>query len=203
MRADRSSLERRAAPPARYDRPVLSQDDQRALFALARAAIEAHLGGAPPPPLPTGRPALEEVRGCFVTLRRGGDLRGCIGHPSARRPLAEAVRELAVSAAAEDSRFAPVARDELPALEVELSVLTPLEPLDPRDVVVGRHGLVVRARGRSGLLLPQVASERGWDREAFLAATCRKAGLPPDEWRRPGAQVLAFSADVYEDCGGA
>lgn len=178
---------------------MLSEDDQRALFALARAAIEAHLAGSAPPPLPVGRPALEEVRGCFVTLRRGGELRGCIGHPHARRPLAEAVRELAVSAASEDSRFPPVARDELARLEVELSVLTPLERIDPRDVVVGRHGLVVRANGRSGLLLPQVATERGWDSQAFLAATCRKAGLPPDAWRARDAQVLAFSAEVHEE----
>jgi AmmeMemoRadiSam system protein A len=178
---------------------VLSAEDQRTLFALARAAIGRHLEGAPPPPLPSGPPALEEVRGCFVTLHRGGALRGCIGHPHARLPLAEAVRELAVSAATEDSRFDPVREDELAALELELSVLTPLAPIDPKDVVIGTHGLVVRARGRSGLLLPQVATERGWDAETFLAATCRKAGLPPDEWRRPDAHVLAFSADVYEE----
>lgn len=175
----------------------LGVEDQRLLFALARDAIRRHLERLAPPALPGGRPALDEVRGVFVTLHRGDELRGCIGHAIGRLPLAEAVRELAVSAAARDRRFAPVARAELDELTVELSVLSALAPIRPEEVQVGRHGLVVRDEGRAGLLLPQVASERGWAAAEFLEHTCRKAGLPPDAWRRTGAELLAFTCDLF------
>lgn len=177
---------------------MLGEDDQRLLFQLARGAIRARLEGAPPPPLPTSA-ALEAERGVFVTLRRGGELRGCIGHSTPRAPLAAAVRELACAAAFEDRRFEPLAAHEQADLELELSVLTPLEPLAAADVAVGRHGLVIRHGGRSGLLLPQVASERGWTPVEFLMATCRKAGLPPDAWRAADCQILGFEAERYEE----
>ncbi len=177
---------------------MLAPDDQRLLFQLARDALRARFEGAPPPPLPASE-ALAPERGVFVTLRRRGELRGCIGHSTPRAPLAAAVRELACAAAFDDRRFDPLEAHEQADLEIELSVLTPLEPLAAADLVVGRHGLVIRHRGRSGLLLPQVASERGWTPVEFLMATCRKAGLPPDAWRAADCQILGFGAEKYEE----
>lgn len=177
---------------------MLSPPAQQALFRLARDTVQARLTGAPPPPLPQ-EPGLEAPRGVFVTWRREGELRGCIGHATARLPLAEAVRELAPAAAFQDRRFEPIQAEELTALELELTVLTEPEPACVERVEVGVHGLLVRRGPRSGLLLPQVASEQGWDREAFLRATCRKAGLPPDAWSDPATTVLWFTGRAYED----
>jgi AmmeMemoRadiSam system protein A len=176
----------------------LDPADQRTLFDLARRSIRAHLEAAPAPALPRGRATLEAVRGVFVTLHRGDELRGCIGHAVARLPLAEAVLTLAVSAA-RDRRFEPVVLEELEALTVELSVLSPLAPVRFEQVDPTRHGLVVRLGGRAGLLLPQVAQERGWDARTFVEHTCRKAGLPPDAWRDPAAELEAFTCALYVD----
>lgn len=180
---------------------MLSQDDQVALFQLARDAIQAALLRLPPPDVPTGGAELGEVRGVFVTLRRRDDgaLRGCIGHTIGQLPLAEGVRTLAVSAALHDRRFAPVVTSELAGLHVELSVLSPLEAADPAGIEIGRHGLMIRKNARAGLLLPQVASERGWDPETFLRHTCLKAGLPEDAWRESDAELRWFSCEIYEE----
>ncbi len=138
-------------------------------------------------------------RACFVSLHSAdGGLRGCIGTLEPRGALGESVVQMAVSAGQKDPRFTPVGADELPGLSVEISVLSPHEPVSgPGDVEVGRHGLLVRGRGRSGVLLPQVASEYGWDPETFLAQTCRKAGLPATAWRDPDVRVWRFSAEVF------
>jgi AmmeMemoRadiSam system protein A len=169
---------------------------------LARATLEAHLANRPLPPIPGTRGAALK-RGVFVTLTERGSLRGCIGHIADDRALGEGVREMTVAAAQDDSRFAPVAPEELPELVLEISVLgqpTPLPaPTDPRCVVIGRDGVIVRRGERLGLLLPQVATDHDWRAEAFLAAACRKAGLPPDAWREPGTEVLAFPADVFRE----
>ncbi len=177
----------------------LSWTDQRALLGLARQAIDAHLAGGAPPPLPEGGAALREVRGAFVTLRARGELRGCIGHTIGRLPLAAAVRTLAVSAACRDPRFPPLQREELAALAVEVSVLSPLGLADPARIEVGAHGLVIEHQGRSGLLLPQVAAERGWDAATFLRATCRKAGLPEEVWRDAGARLSWFTCQAFAE----
>ncbi|HYT69790.1 MAG TPA: AmmeMemoRadiSam system protein A [Gemmatimonadales bacterium] len=168
---------------------------------LARATLEAHLGARPVPALPEATGAALQ-RGAFVSITAHGALRGCIGHMADDRPLGDVVREMTVAAARDDPRFAPVAPEELPGLALEISVLTPLIPLrptpvDPRHIVVGRDGLVVRRGRHVGLLLPQVATEYHWGPEAFLAAACRKAGLPPDAWREPDTEVLTFQADVF------
>jgi uncharacterized protein len=142
-----------------------------------------------------------DASGAFVTIKRQGRLRGCIGTLECRRPLAEEVARVAVSAAREDPRFEPLRASELDGLEIEVSILGPLESIDPFDpdaFQIGRDGLVVEQGSRRGLLLPQVATERGWDRETFLAQTCVKAGLPPDGWRQ-GATVYRFAADVFGD----
>lgn len=177
--------------------------EQATLFDLARASIRARLAGDPPPSLPAPTPALSRAAGVFVTLRRSGALRGCIGRIQTERPLAESVRDLALAAAFQDRRFKPLSPEEYADLEVELSVLTPTEVLPPESlpgaVEVGTHGLIVRLHGRSGLLLPQVASERGWDPLTFLQQTSRKAGLPEDAWSVEGAVVEAFRCEIYEE----
>jgi AmmeMemoRadiSam system protein A len=178
----------------------LGPEEKRALLGLARRSIEARLSGSQAPDEPaTG--ALGERRGAFVTLRRRGDreLRGCVGYLEPRYPLAEAVARAAASAATADDRFAPVTLDEVPRLALDVSALGPLEPLAAADLRIGVHGLVVRWRGRSGLLLPQVALEHGWDEKAFLEHTCHKAGLPADAWREPGVELLGFTAEVFGD----
>jgi AmmeMemoRadiSam system protein A len=145
--------------------------------------------------------ALPPATGAFVTLKRDGALRGCIGTLECRAPLADEIARVAICAAREDPRFEPVTASELDGLLIELSILGPLERIDPHDaaaIVIGRHGLVVEQGWRRGLLLPQVAEERGWDRDVFLAQTCHKAGLALDAWRR-GAVVYRFSADVFGD----
>ena len=139
-----------------------------------------------------------ELRGVFTTLYLHGNLRGCVGYAIPVVPLYQAVAETARSAAFEDSRFQPVGRQEAPELEISLSVLSPLFPIQPEDVEVGRHGLVISLGAHRGLLLPQVPGEYGWDRETFLQQTCRKAGLASDAWRK-GASLEAFKAEVFGD----
>jgi AmmeMemoRadiSam system protein A len=132
-----------------------------------------------------------------VTIHRGGQLRGCIGHLEANRPLLQAVRECAVAACSADPRFPPVSAVELAGLEIEVSVLGLFEPVaSADDIEVGRHGLLVEQNSQRGLLLPQVATEWQWDRETFLAHTCHKAGLPRDAWKQ-GAKLWRFEAEVF------
>lgn len=173
---------------------------------LAREAVARALGATaealPPTPVP---PLFLERRGVFVSWYEhpAHRLRGCIGFPEAVLPLGRAVREAAVSAALDDPRFPPVTARELPSLVGEVSVLTPLTPVEPGDrpaaVEVGRDGLVVESGRARGLLLPQVATEQGWDREEFLDGTCEKAGLPPGVWRSPQVRVYRFGAEVFRE----
>lgn len=177
---------------------MLTPAERRALLELARAAIAARVTGGPPP-APVGEDLPDRRAGAFVSLHRGRELRGCIGHIEADRPLAEVVARVAASAATEDPRFPPLTPAELPLVDIEISVLGPLERIDPTDpsqIEVGRHGLVIEQGGRRGLLLPQVATEWGWDRETFLEHLCLKAGLPRDAWRT-GAAVYRFEAEVF------
>ncbi len=173
------------------------ESDPRELLAVARRAIEARLSGRPFPEEPK-QGWRGEPRGAFVTLwtRRDRELRGCVGYVEPVYSLVETVARAAVAAAVDDGRFAPVAADELPALSIDVSVLSRLEPIRPEEVVVGEHGLLLRHRGRSGLLLPQVPIEHGWDRETFLDHTCLKAGLQPGAWRDSGARLWGFTAVV-------
>lgn len=148
--------------------------------------------------------ALGARRGVFVSLHAGGALRGCIGEVSPSQGLAEAVARLAVAAAREDPRFAPVTSAELPRLHLEISILGEperLERLDPPALVIGRDGVLVRRGTAVGVLLPQVAAEHRWTPEAFLEAACRKTGLAPDAWREPDTEVLVFQAEVFGEPG--
>jgi AmmeMemoRadiSam system protein A len=176
----------------------LSDEDQRCLLAVARRSIEETAQGRGLPGLESVSGALAERAGAFVTLRGHGVLRGCIGQIEPRQPLARTVAECAASAALHDPRFPPVTPLELPELRIEISVLSPLFDATPEQIVVGRHGLLVSDRFHQGLLLPQVPVEWSWDRERFLSETCRKAGLPPDAWRR-GARVQAFTTHVFAE----
>ena len=187
--------------PVTTDR--LSPAERRWLLELARETVEAAVLGRPlpEPAVPPG--PLTERRGAFVTLKRGGALRGCIGHVVGHEPLWRSVRDNAVAAALHDPRFPPVSAGELPELELEISALTPLEIVDdPDSIVVGRDGLMVERGPFRGLLLPQVPVEWGWDRETFLDQTCRKAGLEPGCWRDPATRLYRFRAEVFGEDGG-
>lgn len=176
---------------------MFTENQQQTLVGVAREAVRARVTGRQPE-IPSSND-YPEATGAFVTLKKHGELRGCIGTLECRRSLVEEVARVAVSAALEDPRFPPVTPSELGDLDVEVSVLGPLEAIDPADpsaIEIGRHGLVVEQGPRRGLLLPQVATEWNLDRERFLAQTCVKAGLPPDAWRR-GAKVYRFAADVF------
>lgn len=176
----------------------LSQEEKKALKDLAYNTIKAKLEGRSLPTLQNPRGKLVERRGAFVTVHKKGQLRGCIGHVEGYRPLWETVRDMAIQAAFHDPRFPPLSLEEFPFIDIEISVLTPLERLrDISDIEIGKHGLVVRRGFYSGLLLPQVASEYGWGPETFLEWTCRKAGLPPDAWKSNDTEIYVFSADVF------
>ena len=134
----------------------------------------------------------------FTTLYLQGQLRGCVGYVFAVSPIYEAVVETARAAASQDTRFLPVTSEEAPQLKVSLSILSPLRPIRPEEVQIGRHGLLVSLAGRRGLLLPQVPIEHHWDRETFHDQTCQKAGLPANAWKM-GATLEGFTAEVFHD----
>ena len=147
--------------------------------------------------------SLHSSAGVFVSLHSNAMLRGCVGRVKADLPLYKAVPELTLAAAFEDSRFPPLRRDELAEVEIEVSVLSDILPIASlKEIALGRHGLIVTKGEHRGLLLPQVAAERGWDCFRFFRETCRKAGLPPDSWCR-GAMVERFSAQVFREAGHA
>ena len=181
---------------------ILTAEERSALLKAARGAIEVRLKAerSARQPAPSGE--LGKPHGAFVTLTRQGRLRGCIGFVIAERPLLDTVREAAQAAAFQDPRFPPLQARELPEIHLEISVLSEPRPVtDLGQIQVGRHGLIVRRAARSGLLLPQVATEYGWDRDTFLSHTCAKAGLPEDCWRDPGTQIELFDAEVFGEPG--
>jgi hypothetical protein len=179
----------------------LSAQERAALLGIARASILHHLGAAPVPPLPSAGP-LAHQRGAFVTVHVGGELRGCIGSFRPLGSLAETVARMAVAAASEDPRFAPIGPEDVARLDIGISALEPPRPIaDPRRVEIGRHGLVVRSGWQRGTLLPKVAVEHGWDAEAFLRHTCLKAGLSPRAWEDPATEVQVFEADEFGEGG--
>jgi len=176
----------------------LDGSQRKSLLLIARRALEGYVGAGEIPPEEGALGKLAAPGAAFVTLTKNGRLRGCIGYTEAVAPLFKVVQECAVAAATEDPRFPPVSSKELPSLRVEISVLTPMVPIRPEEVEVGRHGLMVTQGRMRGLLLPQVPVEWGWDRETFLDKTCVKAGLPPSAWRQ-GATLRAFTAEVFGD----
>ncbi len=177
---------------------ALSEEDRRALLEFARQSVQSAVAGskAPAPPLTL---VFARVCGVFVTLHVRGKLRGCIGVIEAQESLRESIAHCAASAALHDPRFSPVRAEELPHLQIEISLLSPLAPIRPEEIEIGRHGLLVVRDRHRGLLLPQVAVEHSLDREAFLAETCRKAGLPRDAWKSDPLQILGFTCEVFSD----
>jgi hypothetical protein len=179
---------------------VLTPEEQGHLLDVARHCVEASVGLPSDPPSDMTTQSLLERRGAFVTLKTRGRLRGCIGMVESRKPLRDTVAEMARAAALSDPRFLPLVANELPALAIEISVLSPLRLIrSPEEIVVGKHGLVVERGLNRGLLLPQVASEAGWSVETFLGFTCEKAGLPRDAWRDENTRISVFTAVVFGD----
>jgi AmmeMemoRadiSam system protein B/AmmeMemoRadiSam system protein A len=177
---------------------ALSGPARQELLRIARQAVASAVYGGSPPEIDRVDKALRVRRGVFVTLKVSGQLRGCLGSIEATTPLVELVTRMAVAAATRDPRFEPIAGAELAELSIELSVLGPLERCEDADSIeIGRHGLLVRKGERSGVLLPQVASENGWDRATFLRHTCLKAGLPSEAWRDSASTICTFEAEVF------
>ena len=178
----------------------LSRAEKRQLLDIAGQTIAHAVRGEKEPHFQIETPILKENRGAFVTIHKKGNLRGCIGYIVAYKPLYQTIIEMAQAAALRDPRFSPVRPDELPDLELEISVLTPIRQIeDVTEIEVGTHGIIIERGYNSGLLLPQVATDYGWDRDTFLSQTCRKAGLPADSWRQKGTRIKIFSADVFSE----
>lgn len=184
---------------------MLTIDEGRRAVSLARKALKAYVDRREriaPEDLP---PAFSERVGVFVTLHEDGELRGCIGYPEPVMELGLAIVDSAINAGANDPRFPRVRSEELPKIEIEVTVLTPPRPYDvrnrdlPEAVKIGKHGLIVRRGIWSGLLLPQVATEWGFDPTDFLCQTCIKAGLPPDSWIDEETEVLYFEGQVFAE----
>ena len=177
----------------------LTPDEEKGCLRLARQALTHYFKTGSSLRTPVKEGVLKEKRGAFVTLTVAGDLRGCIGYPLPVKPLDETIIEMAVAVASQDTRFAPLASEEMDRLRVEVSVLGLPEPIaSPTDVEVGRHGIIVSKGFNRGLLLPQVPVEHAWDRETYLLHGCLKAGLGPDEWKK-GAKIEVFTAQVFSE----
>ncbi len=175
---------------------MLADADRRLLLDIARKALTTQVTRTAMP-ADSSADVLTRLSGAFVTLHHRGELRGCIGHIEANEPLGLVIGRCAVAAGTADPRFPAVLDSELNEIEIELSILGPLEPVtDIQEIEIGRHGLVVEQGWHRGLLLPQVATEWKWDREKFLNETCRKAGLPRDAWKT-GAKIWKFEAEVF------
>ncbi len=177
---------------------ILTDEEKRFCKDLVGWVIRHHLGLTSDLRPVLDSKTLSEELGAFVTLKRGGRLRGCIGNIVGNGPLLSTIERMAGAAAFEDPRFPPLTVAEFDDLEVEVSVMGPLTPCpDPGLIEVGRHGLYIRKSMHSGLLLPQVATEWGWDRETFLDQTCVKAGLPKGTWRKPKTEIWWFEAVIF------
>ena len=176
----------------------LTREEQLWLLDLAEATVTACVNNKPLPEPKNVPENLKVKRGAFVTLEKNHELRGCIGYILPILPLYQTVIEMAQSAALHDPRFSPVSPSELKNITVEISVLTVPEKItDPSVIEVGKHGIILKRGYNQGLLLPQVATDYGWDRETFLEHTCLKAGLPRDAWQDKNTEIQIFSAQVF------
>jgi len=176
----------------------LTEDEKKILRQIAYTTIEGRVKGVKTPKVDVLPESLKEKRGAFVSLHKHGQLRGCIGSIQPTKPLHQTVEEMAVAAAFNDPRFESLTSKELKDIELEISVLTPLERVrEVKEIEVGRHGLYIKKGFFSGLLLPQVATDYNWDRITFLEETCRKAGLPQNAWEDKDAEIYLFSADIF------
>lgn len=179
----------------------MNETQKKILLKIARDTVEAVIGGKPTLEPKSDDPELNANCGCFVTLKNKGQLRGCIGQFTSEKPLIELVVEMAKSSATSDPRFLanPITSDELDKLDIEISVLSPLERTDdPLSLRIGIDGIYIKRGCASGCFLPQVATETGWNQEEFLSYCCvHKAGLSPNAWKEPETEVYLFGADVF------
>lgn len=179
---------------------MLSEKQKKRLIEIARESIKSVLKGKKIPSFDTDDEELRRENGAFVTLKINNNLRGCIGHIVADSPLYKTISEMAVQSAFGDPRFPKLKKEELERIEIEISVLSKLKKIDDvKEIEVGKHGLLMRKGFYSGLLLPQVATEYGWDRKTFLEHTCQKAGLPKDTWRDKDTEIYIFTAEVFSE----
>ncbi len=175
----------------------LNVEEQKEILGFIRQTIKEYLEDDEIKPITLKNPKYDEISGAFVTLHKKGALRGCIGHIIGIKPLKNTIQEMAIASSTQDPRFPPVEASELDDLDIEVSILSPLKRVkNPEEIVVGKHGIVMSQGPFKGILLPQVATEYGWDREIFLNHTCLKAGLPEDAWKK-GATIEIFSAQVF------
>lgn len=178
-------------------------DNQEQIIALdiARETLRAYFDNKKYEPQTDGKEIFDEHLGAFVTLKIGGNLRGCIGVFEPDKPLSEVIKEMALSAAFDDPRFSPLTSDELDDIEIEISVLSPMQKIDNSDeIILGTHGVYVKQGRRTGVFLPQVATETGWDKEKFLNTLCtEKAGLSDECWKDPNTEIYTFTAQVFAE----
>ncbi|MBN2645904.1 MAG: AmmeMemoRadiSam system protein A [Desulfuromonadaceae bacterium] len=177
---------------------LLSLEEQQRLLAMARNAIEDHICSGKVTVTPCEERRLNLKNGCFVTIKKRGELRGCIGNFQSELPLFKNVAQMAVAAASNDPRFYHLESNELPDISLQISVLSPLEKISSiEEIQVGEHGIYVEKDYHHGVLLPQVATEHNWDRQTFLSQTCLKAGLPPRAWEEEDTDIYTFSAQIF------
>ncbi len=178
---------------------MLSKKQRERLLEIARDAISNYIGSGKRAAVHEDDPALSKELGAFVTLRKNGELRGCIGNLTGSKPLYITIRDMAIESATADPRFSPVSREEIKDIDIEISVLSPLKKEeDPGNIKMGVDGVIVRKGLRSGVFLPQVAIETGWSREEFMSNLCaHKAGLPADAWKDKDTQIFTFTAEVF------
>ncbi len=179
--------------------PPLSGDDRRSLLARARQAIIEAICSQSIADFPEPAGRLAEPGSAFVTVHCASRLRGCVGRTDRAVALAEVVAQCAIGAALRDTRFRPVEAAELDRMSIEISVLSELRAIAQDALEAGTHGVMVCRGERRGLLLPQVAAERGWSVERFLEETCQKAGLEASAWRDSQTQILGFTAEIFSE----
>jgi AmmeMemoRadiSam system protein A len=178
---------------------LLTRKEQTELLRIARETIVSHVISGTLPAVEAAGKGLNAENGCFVTIKQKGQLRGCIGNFVSDKPLYRLVQEMAVSAAARDPRFYPMKQQDLEDFELDISVLSPLERVSSiEEIKVGVHGIYIIKGSYRGVLLPQVATEYGWDRDTFLKHTCIKAGLPENAWQGE-CEIYIFSALVFSE----
>lgn len=181
------------------DKP-LTDAEKAILLEAARKAIVDFVKQGSFEPVPREEKSLNRRNGCFVTIKKNGQLRGCIGNFQSERPLFKEVAEMAVASASKDPRFYPMKAEDLADFSLEISVLSPLEKIDGiEEIEVGKHGIYLEKGYYRGVLLPQVATEHGWDRLTFLKQTCIKAGLPTNAWQDDDAEIYIFSAQIFSE----
>ncbi len=177
----------------------MNDDEKSDLLKLSRSVIEGKLVRRPHF-VPTLTDALKVPSNVFVTLKKEGHLRGCIGNVGVQYPLWDAVVQMSLSAAFSDPRFPAVDRSELSLIKIEISILSPFEKVEAmEDFQIGTHGLVIRCLDRSGLFLPQVPIKWGWDKFTYLNELCKKAFLPPDAWSYPNASLQKFTTEIFSE----